>query len=215
MKRILFQGDSITDCGRERENDAYVGTGYALLAKSQLGFENPGEYEFYNRGIGGNRIVDLYARIKADIINLAPDYISFLIGVNDVWHELERGDGVDAEKYEKVYCMLIEEVKEALPNVKIMIMEPFCLKGSATQSTDEEPNRWNVFSGEVRKRAEKAKKVAEKYNLTFVELQNLFDSAAEIVGDTYWLRDGVHPTAMGHELLKREWMKAFEKMIEL
>ena len=84
MKRILFQGDSITDCGRARENDAHVGTGYALLVKSQLGFENPGEYEFYNRGISGNRIVDLYARIKADIINLAPDYISILIGVNDV-----------------------------------------------------------------------------------------------------------------------------------
>ena len=66
MKRILFQGDSITDCGREREDNAHLGTGYALLVKSQLGFENPGEYEFYNRGISGNRIVDLYARIKAE-----------------------------------------------------------------------------------------------------------------------------------------------------
>ena len=211
MKRILFQGDSITDCGRARENDAHVGTGYALLVKSQLGFENPGEYEFYNRGISGNRIVDLYARIKADIINLAPDYISILIGVNDVWHEFGVHNGVDADKYEKIYCMLIEEIKEALPDVKIMIMEPFCLKGSGTEDTEEEPNKWNVFYAEVRKRAEKAKKVAEKYNLTFVELQSVFDKVAEIEECTYWLIDGVHPTAMGHELLKREWMKAFEK----
>lgn len=211
MKRILFQGDSITDCGRARENDAHVGTGYALLVKSQLGFENPGEYEFYNRGISGNRIVDLYARIKADIINLAPNYISILIGVNDVWHEFGGHNGVDADKYEKIYCMLIEEIKEALPDVKIMIMEPFCLKGSGTEDTEEEPNKWNVFYAEVRKRAEKAKKVAEKYNLTFVELQSVFDKATEIKEGTYWLRDGVHPTAMGHELLKREWMKAFEK----
>lgn len=211
MKRILFQGDSITDCGRERENDAHVGTGYALLVKSQLGFENPGEYEFYNRGISGNRIVDLYARIKADIINLAPDYVSILIGVNDVWHEFGGHNGVDADKFEKIYCMLVEEIKEALPNVKIMIMEPFCLKGSGTDDTEEEPNKWNVFDTEVRKRAEKAKKVAEKYNLAFVELQNVFDKAAEIKECTYWLIDGVHPTAMGHELLKREWMKAFEK----
>ncbi len=215
MKRILFQGDSITDCGRERENDAHVGTGYALLVKSQLGFENPGEYEFYNRGISGNRIVDLYARIKADIINLAPDYVSILIGVNDVWHEFGGHNGVDADKFEKIYCMLIEEIKEALPNVKIMIMEPFCLKGSGTDDTEEEPNKWNVFDTEVRKRAEKAKKVAEKYNLAFVELQNVFDKAAEIKEGTYWLGDGVHPTAMGHEFLKREWMKAFEKMIAL
>ncbi len=212
MKRILFQGDSITDCGRARENDANVGTGYALLVKSQLGFENPGEYEFYNRGIWGNRIVDLYARIKADIINLAPDYISILIGVNDVWHEFGAHNGVDADKYEKIYCMLIEEIREALPDVKIMIMEPFVLKGFGTDNTEEEPNKWNIFDSEVRKRAEKAKKVAEKYNLTFVELQNVFDMATEMKDAAYWLEDGVHPTAMGHELLKREWIKAFEKI---
>ena len=215
MKRILFQGDSITDCGRARENDLHVGTGYALFVKSQLGFEKPGEYEFYNRGISGNRIVDLYARIKADIINLAPDYISILIGVNDVWHEFGSHNGVDADKFEKIYCMLIEEIREALPNVKIMILEPFCLKGSATENSEEQPNKWNIFDSEVRKRADKAKKVAEKYNLTFVELQNVFEEATETMDATCWLYDGVHPTAMGHELIKREWMKAFEKMIVL
>lgn len=212
MKRILFQGDSITDCGRVRADDRHVGTGYPLLVKAHSGFENPGEYEFYNRGISGNRIVDLYARIKADIINLAPNYISILIGVNDVWHEFGGRNGVDADKFEKIYCMLIEEIKEALPNVKIIIMEPFCLKGIATENTDEEPNKWDMFNAEVRKRAEKAKKVAEKYGLTYVELQNLLDHAAETTEGSYWLRDGVHPTEMGHELLRREWMKAFEKM---
>ena len=212
MKRILFQGDSITDCDRRREDDAHVGTGYALLVKSQLGVDNPGKFEFFTKGISGNRIVDLYARIKSDIINLNPDYISILIGVNDVWHEFGRHNGVDADKFEKIYCMLIEELREELPDVKIMIMEPFCLKGVGTQNTEEEPDKWNVFNTEVRKRAEKAKKVAEKYNLTFVELQNVFDKATEIIDDTYWLVDGVHPTAMGHQLIKREWMKAFEKM---
>lgn len=215
MKRILFQGDSITDCGRARDCDAHVGTGYALLVKSQLGFENPGEYQFYNRGISGNRIVDLYARIKSDIINLAPDYLSILIGVNDVWHEITYRNGVDADKYEKIYCMLIEEIREALPDVKIMIMEPFVLKGCGTDSTEEAPNKWNIFDSEVRKRAERARKVAEKYGLTFVELQHVFDKAAENMDSAYWLADGVHPTASGHELLKREWIKAFEKMIEL
>lgn len=209
MKKILFQGDSITDCGRSRENDVHIGTGYPLLVKSQLGFENPGEYEFYNRGISGNRVVDLYARIKADIINLAPDYMSILIGVNDVWHEFGGHNGVDADKYEKIYCMLIEEIKEALPNVKIMIMEPFCLRAVATENTEDCPDKWNMFNAEVKKRAEKAKKVAEKYNLTFVELQDKLDRAAETAENAYWLADGVHPTPMGHELIKREWLKAF------
>ena len=112
MKTILFQGDSITDCGRNREMITSTGVGYPLLVKAQLGFENPGEYTFINKGISGNRIVDLYARIKADIINLKPDYISFLIGVNDVWHEFGGHNGVDADKFEKIYTMLIEEIKE-------------------------------------------------------------------------------------------------------
>lgn len=218
MKRILFQGDSITDCGRRREDDTHVGTGYALLVKAQLGFENLDEYEFYNRGVSGNRIVDLYARIKADIINLTPDYISILIGVNDVWHEIDSHNGVDADKYEKIYCMLIEEIKEALPDVKIMIFEPFCLRGIATENTEEEPNKWELFSLEVRKRAEKAKVVAEKYNLPFVPLQDKFDQASRLtvdtVGNSYWLRDGVHPTPMGHELIKRAWLETYMSICE-
>lgn len=218
MKKILFQGDSITDAGREREWIYSWGKSYPFLIEAELGYEKPAEYEYINRGISGNRIVDLYARMKADIINLKPDYISFLIGVNDVWHEFGGHNGVDADKYEKIYCMLIEEIKEALPDVKIMIMEPFCLRATATENTEEEPDKWNIFSSEVRKRAEKAKKVAEKFNLPFVTLQDKFDKASELtvdtVGNSYWLWDGVHPTPKGHELIKREWMKAFEEMVK-
>ena len=121
--RILFQGDSITDAGRSRTDEVNVGVGYPLLVKAMLGFENPGKYEFFNRGISGNRIVDLYARIKQDLINHNPDYLSILIGVNDVWHELNEQNGVAAPKFEKIYSMLIEEIKEALPNIKIFILE--------------------------------------------------------------------------------------------
>ena len=212
MKTILFQGDSITDCGRSRDDNAQVGTGYALLVKSQLGFENPNQYQFYNRGISGNRIVDVYARIKADIINLKPDYMSLLIGVNDVWHEIMYNNGVDEEKFEKIYSMLIEEITEALPELKIMILEPFCLKGVATDNTETQPDKWERFDSEVKKRAAKAKLIAEKYGLVFVELQNKFDELTQQAEETYWLRDGVHPTPMGHEMIKREWIKAFEEL---
>lgn len=208
-KIILFQGDSITECGRSIENFSKMGDGYPLLVKAHLGYEYPGKYEFQNRGISGNRIVDVYARIKADITNLKPDYMSILIGVNDVWHELDRQNGVDEEKFEAIYSMLIEEIKQDLPDIKIMIMEPFCLRASATDNTEENPERWNYFRTEVEKRAKKAKLIAEKYNLVFVPLQNKFDEVSKESENAYWLVDGAHPTTMGHELIKREWLKAF------
>ena len=206
--RILFQGDSITDAGRKREDFYNMGSGgYALFVKAELGFENPVKYEFLNRGVSGNRIVDLYARIKNDIINLKPDVMSILIGVNDVWHELDCENGVDAEKYYKIYSMLIEEIKEALPNVKIIIMEPFCLKASATEE------KWEIFRSEVEKRAQMAKKISEKYKLPFIELQKDFDALAEKAPADYWLRDGVHPTDTGNEFIKRKWISAFKELI--
>ena len=204
MKKILFQGDSITDCGRNRESETSYGQGYPFMVSGHLGYNFPGEYKFVNKGIGGNRIVDLYARIKCDIINLKPDYMSILIGVNDVWHEVGCQNGVDAPKFEKIYNMLIEEVKEALPDIKIMILEPFVTKGTATEAT------WDFFSAEVKKRAEAAKRVAEKNNLVFVPLQYKFDEMLAKVPEPYWTAEGVHPTMNGHELIKTEWLKAFE-----
>lgn len=203
MKTILFQGDSITDVRRVRDNDQLLGMGYPLLVSGTLHADYPGQYRIYNRGISGNRVVDLYARIKADFINLKPDIISILVGVNDVWHEFSHGDGVSAEKYFKVYSMLVEELKEALPGVKIMVLEPFVLKGSATEEV------WETFSSEVYKRAVLAGKVAEKYGLAFIPLQRCFDEAAKLAPNDFWLMDGVHPTVAGHELIKREWLKHF------
>ena len=105
--RILFQGDSITDCGRNRQQLSSLGSGSAMMVKGQLGLEYPAEHEYINKGVSGNRSVDLYARIKADILNLKPDFMSILLGVNDVWHEYDGNNGVDADKYYKIYSMLI------------------------------------------------------------------------------------------------------------
>lgn len=204
--KILFQGDSITDAGRARDNDYNLGHGYAMLVEAALGYECPDQYEFINRGISGNRVTDVYARIKSDIINLAPDYMSILIGVNDVWHELGKQNGVDADKYYKIYSMLIEEIKEALPNIKLMILEPFVLKTGATEE------QWEVFSAEVAKRAAMAKRVAEENNIPFVPLQEGFNELEKKAPAAYWLRDGVHPSAKGHEFIKQQWIKAFKTL---
>lgn len=204
--KILFQGDSITDCGRSRDNDSYLGHGYPRFVQGKLMASEPGKHTFINRGISGNRIVDVYARIKADILNVKPDVMSILIGINDVWHEIGNHNGVDAPKFERIYDMLITEIKEALPDIKIMILEPFVLKGCATIEN------WDIFDPETKLRAQASKRIAEKHNLTFIPLQDMFDAMPDNVLPDYWAGDGVHPTAAGHELISNEWIKAFKTL---
>ena len=211
-KRILFQGDSITDCGRNRNEFYGMGNGYANLVKASLGTDFPGEYEFINRGVSGDRIVDLYARIKIDFINLKPDYASIFIGVNDTWHEIARENGVATAKFEKIYSMLIDEIREACHNTKLMIIAPYVLEGPSTCDTEENPHRLASFRQDVAEKAAAAKRIAQKYSLPLIELQSAFDEASKLAEPTYWAADGVHPTANGHELIKRLWLETFETM---
>ena len=212
MKTILFQGDSITDAGRNSESETSLGRGYAMLVSSRLAYDFPNEYRFLNRGVAGNRIVALYSRIKRDIINLAPDYMSILIGINDAAWDILQNDGISAEKFEKLYTMLLEEIYEALPNIKIMIFAPFVLHGTLTDSCEDQPDRWERFDAEVKARAEVAKRIAKKFNIPFITLQDKFDNAAKKTdGPAYWSNDGVHPTTAGHELIARVWLEAFNK----
>ena len=205
MKRILFQGDSITDCGRSRESFYNLGGGYANLVACYLAAEYPAEYECVNRGISGNRIVDVYARIKNDIINLKPDIMSIMIGVNDVWHEVNHQNGISTEKYEMIYDWMLKEIKEALPEIKIMILGPYVLKGEGTEE------KWEEFRSGVEEKSAVAKKIAEKYGFPFVDMLTKFDEAAARHPDAAWTREGVHAKEAGKELLKRAWLECFEK----
>lgn len=211
-KRILFQGDSITDCSRSREDLTDMGKGYAYLVKATLGTECPGEYEFINRGSSGNRIIDLYSRVKTDFISLKPDYASILIGVNDTWHEIDFNNGIDTAKFETLYTMMIDEIRAACPETKLIIMTPYVLEGSGTCNTEEKPDRFDFFRKDVAEKVEVAKRIAEKYNLPLIELQPALDEACKKADPTYWAYDGVHPTPNGHEIIKRLWLKTFEEI---
>lgn len=204
--KILFFGDSITDMGRSREansNSAFAfGEGYVFLASADIMKKYPNRFEILNRGIGGNRIVDLYERIKCDVWNHKPDVLSILIGVNDVWHEIARQNGVEIDRFEKVYRMLIEDTLKVLPNVKIMILEPYVLEGT---STTENFERFK----DVYNYAKVAKKIASDYGLTFVPLQEKLSALAEENGASYYMADGVHPDVPGARFIADEWVDAF------
>ncbi len=206
MKTILFQGDSITDVGRIRDDKDCTGLGYVNMVSGNLGFRFPDTYKVYNRGISGDRVVDLYARWKADCINLSPDFLTILVGVNDVWHELEVQNGVETEKFEKIYDMLITETIEALPNISIVLMEPYILRYTATET------HWEYFLAEVAKRREVVRKLAKKYGIKTIPLQELFDEALKKAPVDFWTSDGVHPTTAGHGLIANSWLNVFENI---
>ena len=145
-----------------------------------------------------------------DCWNYTPDVISILIGVNDVWHELKRQNGVEIDRFEKVYRMMIEDTIKVLPNVKIILCEPFVLEGEATQNTEEVPDKYQQFLA-IYDYAKVVKKLAEEYHFPFVELQEKFNEVATKNGVQYYLSDGVHPWFGGATLIADEWVKVFKE----
>lgn len=204
--RFLFQGDSITDAGRgDYENPQATGSGYPRLLEADLTF-NRKDCEVLNCGISGNRVVDLLARWKKDCLNLRPDVLTILIGVNDVWHELGDHNGVRAGLFEQVYRLLLKETLETLPDIKVILMGAYVIPGPATEE------EWEVFSSEVKARRDITAKLAEEFGLGYVDLQKAFDKAQESAPAGHWSGDGVHPTAAGHELIAGTWKKKAAEM---
>lgn len=197
--KIVFQGDSITDADRGPEGapDAGLGHGYAYLVAARLSAEHPGlRLVFGDRGVSGNVIHDLAARWQDEAIALRPDVLSILIGINDTTAEMTF------EEFEAAYDNLLEHTKAALPNVRLVLCEPFALL------PHEADGRRNVWETNVRQRARIVEKLAAKYRAPFVRFQKVFDHAQERAPAEYWLYDGIHPTHAGHQLMADEWIRA-------
>lgn len=206
--KILFQGDSITDGGRCRNEDLnhVMGHGYAYLVAAKLGADYPERnLSFCNRGISGNCIVDLYERWKEDAINLSPDIISILVGVNGIYHGFASNKGVPASRYEKVYRLLLEETCEALPNARLVICEPFVLPVASVKE------RWSEWKAEIDQRRKIAACLADQFDAVFVGMQNVFEDARALADPEYWIWDGIHPMPAGHELMARAWLAAVKE----
>ncbi len=206
---VLFQGDSITDMGRDRRregtaNDARaMGNGYTLLAGAHLLAQYcAADLKVYNRGISGHKVFQLADRWDKDCIALKPNVVSILIGVNDIWHMLNGQYDGTIEVYERDYHVLIERTQRELPGVKLVICEPFVLRCGAVN------DKWfPEFDGY---RAA-AKQVATDFNAVFVPFQSMFDEAVKTTAPNYWAGDGVHPTMAGASLMAQTWLDAVAK----
>ena len=216
--KIVFLGDSITEMGRNRELNKpsdieSYGSGFPIFVASNLYKKHPEKYEVINRGISGNHVAHLYSRVKQDVWNLAPDVLNILVGVNDVAHEINWKGGINITRFEKIYRNLIEETIQELPNIKIILCEPFMLKGSATENTEEIPDRYERFL-QVYDYAKVVEKLAKEYNLYFLPLQEKFNEVAKKYGEKPFLFDGVHPMIAGATLIADAWTKLFEEQVE-
>lgn len=203
---VLFQGDSITDAGRDRQREGNandiraLGSGYALLAGAAL-LANHAEAKLtiYNRGISGHKVFQLAERWDKDCLALKPDVVSILIGVNDIWHKLDgRYDGT-IEVYERDYRALLERTKRELPGVKLVVCEPFVLRCGAVNE------KWFPDFDGYRAAA---KRVAGAFDAVFIPFQTMFDEAVQTTPPAYWAGDGVHPTLAGAALMAQAWCRA-------
>jgi lysophospholipase L1-like esterase len=197
---ILFQGDSITDAGRNKKEPQAnngLGRGYpAHVAGGLLGKHTCLGLQIHNRGISGNKVPDLEARWQQDAIDIKPDLLSILIGVNDIWHKLNGRYNGTVEDYETGFRALLQRTQKALPQTRIVICEPFVLRCGAVKD--------NWFP-EFDQRRAVAKKLADELKLTFVPFQSMFDNATKSAPPEFWARDGVHPTTEGHALMAQTW----------
>lgn len=203
--KILFQGDSITDGGRSRNQDwnHVMGHGYAFIVASRLGFEKPDmNYRFFNRGVSGNTVPDLAARWQADTLDLAPDILSILVGVNDTSAEIEAKSGFSRKSFKTDYQNLLSATKDKHPQVKLIIGEPFILPVGKIKAN------WSKWHEQISGRQEDAKNLAKEFDATFIPFQSHFNDCLKQAPAEYWIWDGVHPMPAGHELMARKWIEA-------
>ena len=203
---ILFQGDSITDAGRNKEDNSYnnakvLGSGYPMLAGAAL-LEKfaPLNLKIYNKGISGNKVYQLAERWDNDCLNIKPDILSILIGVNDIWHKLNGNYNGTVEIYRKDFIALLERTKKALPNVKLIICEPFAVRG--VKAVDD---KWYPEFYDYQKAA---REIATQFAATFIPYQKIYDEAQKQAPGSYWTPDGVHPTLAGAQLMAQAWLAA-------
>jgi lysophospholipase L1-like esterase len=204
--KILFQGDSVTDAGRDRSDPHDMGNGYPRFASAMIQDSFPDtELEFVNLGIGGNRTEHLVERLETDFIEIQPDIISIMIGVNDVWHHYSHGIETSDEQFEQNYRAVLDAIKTRT-SARILMIQPFLLEtvDPAKQAYTEELARKQAI----------VKKLADEYADAYLPLDEILHSQTE-EEPAYYAADGVHPTPDGACFIGEAYLGAIAKLIEL
>ena len=225
---ILFQGDSITDGGRGKTMDGnhILGHGYQYIVAAKLSIDHcESQLKFINKGVSGEAIENIYVRLQRDVIAYSPDMVSFLVGINDVERSINQPYGVVTTRYIEIYSRMIDELREALPDVKVVICEPFYLDAdnydapyaNTPYAMSEEffqplnfPKNESIISIKKRELSLmqlKLRELADRKQCIYVPLQEEFNKYAQKVPAEYLIWDNVHPTVAGHELIARKWLE--------
>ncbi len=221
---ILFNGDSITHGGRRQSMDCnhILGHGYAEMLSAEIGFAHIKKTpRFVNRGVAGQKLFHMVEKWENDVYTLSPDLISILIGANDA------GVLADAAGWEKMYRDLLAQTREKFPNIPLVLVEPFFFpmlpgEGSPYEKVPHpicEPDfLWPARNAttehnarrmaDIEKMQEIVKGLAVSFGAVFVPLQSVFEEYAKTIPLSYLVWDGVHPTTIGHKIIKDEWLRA-------
>jgi lysophospholipase L1-like esterase len=201
---ILFQGDSITDTGRSRwstgpNNPDGLGYGYARLIADRLLAEYSDHLlQIYNRGVSGDRVLDLVYRWDQDCLRLEPDLVSIMIGVNDTWNYVELGLGSSPKEYLRIFQGLLTDTIRQLPDVQFILCEPFLLQVGDVR------DEWMI---DIQQRQDAVHALASEFDAVVVPFQETLEKAAAEMPPSDLLDDGVHPTEKGHQVLAECWIK--------
>ncbi len=204
--KILFQGDSVTDAGRDRSNPTDMGDGYPRYASAMIQDSYPDiDFEFVNLGISGNRTEHLVARLESDFIEIQPDIVSVLIGVNDVWHHYSHGIETTDEDFECNYRTVLDAIKSRT-HARILMIQPFLLEtvDPAKQELCEElARKQNIIE-----------KLAAEYADGYLALDTVLHTETD-EDSAYYSADGVHPTPDGACYIGEAYLRAIAPLIEL
>ena len=200
---VLFQGDSITDAGRGAMDPDNLGGGYAMMAASWFSAAYPElNVTFLNRGISGHRAIDLEGRWERDCLELKPDWVSIMIGINDTWRAFDSGAPTSTEAYAQSYRTILTQTRDTLA-AQLILIEPFVLP------FPEDRKAWRA---DLDPRIQVVRALADEFDAILVPLDGIMNAAAEQREPAFWAPDGVHPTPAGHALIAQSWLRAVKAL---
>ena len=198
--KLVFIGDSITDCERDRTDENSLGNGFVKILSDKLRPIYPDmDIQLINKGISGNEVCDVLARVNKDVIDLKPDTAVIMIGINNVLHQYKYGKQLDLKQFERDFTELLRKIKEA--GITLIVLEPFLMP--APDKLRMRP----LFNKEL----EIIHRVAVDIADEFVAYDEMFNGLSESIRYTEYSMDGVHPTHRGSRLIADTAIKAIRK----